>query len=474
MLIKQTLLYLPAQLFAPLVQFVAAIVWTHFLSAHEYGDLMLILASQDLVFLLCLSWWTQYSMRYFAELTSIGNAAGLQSQENSILLASSLAQAVMTIFVIKLFVESVSYTLLSLSVIFVVTRGLLTHLAERTRLKGLILDYTIAQMVGPVLGTLLGFMLLVNYGGGIVAALAGFVLAQLVSLSIVWIRLRFGSAFSLPSIDILKAAFAFGLPLLIAGGMAWFSVNGIRLIVEHLRGSTDVGLVSVGWGLGQRAISVVAMLVTAASYPLALKYMNTGDKNKAFAQVSLNGALLIGLTLPTIIGVLFVGPLIIKLMVGLEFQQTTNIILPIAIIAAGLRNMRVHFLDQIFVLAEKPSTLLWVSVVEVAATLLFCWTGLVHYGLLGAALGCLLGTMIGAVTCWWFAHGIGLKMPWVHLLKICIASALMALAIYYINFGEGYVALACKILLGVSTYAIAHAVLYGKLIKTLDVFKSIN
>ncbi len=467
MLIRQTLLYLPAQLFAPLVQFIAAIVWTHFLSAHEYGDLMLILASQDLVFLLCLSWWTQYSMRYLAELTSREDAKSLQSQENAILLVSGLLQGIMTIFVLKMFVETANYILVSLSVVFVVTRGLLTHLAERARLHNRIFDYSITQMVGPVLGTLLGFVLLTNYGGGIVAALAGFILAQLASLLIVWVRLKFGIGLSWPSIDILKAAFAFGLPLLVAGGLAWFSVNGIRLIVEHLRGSAEVGLLSVGWGLGQRAISVVAMLVTAASYPLALKYMNNGEKSKAFAQVSINGALLIGLILPTIVGVLFVGPIIIKLMVGLEFQQATYMILPIAIIAAGLRNMRVHFLDQIFVLAEKPSVLLIVSIVEVIATGLFCWVGLVFYGLTGAALGCLLGTIIGAVTCWWLAHGLGLKMPLMHLMKICIASAVMALGLYFLNFEEGYTALILKILLGVSIYLGAHAILYKVRFSTL-------
>ena len=460
MLIRQTLLYLPAQLLAPLVQFIAAIVWTHFLSARDYGDLMILLAMQDLVFLLGLSWWTQYSMRYLADISGNPNIQHLQSAENSILLMSGLAQAAMTIIAVMLFLSSPSPTLLFLTVIFVVTRGLLTHLAERTRLQARIFDYTLTQMIGPILGTFVGFLLIVNYGGGVQSAIAGFVLAQLVSLIIIWMRLRFGTGVSWPPLAILKAAFSFGFPLLVAGGLAWFSVNGIRLIVEHMRGSADVGLLSVGWGLGQRAISVIAMLVTAASYPLALKHMNMGKKDKAFAQVSLNGALLIGLILPTIIGVLYIAPSLIKLMVGAEFQNVTYVILPIAIVAAGLRNMRVHFLDQIFVLVEKPVTLLWVSVVEVVATLLLCWVGLIFYGLAGAALGCLLGTSAGALTCWWLAQSLGLKMPWVHLFKVCLASLIMAIVLHFAGFGDGYEALIFKVLLGVSTYCIAHTMLY--------------
>ncbi len=460
MLIRQTLLYLPAQILGPLVQFVAAIVWTHFLSAHEYGDLMIILASQELVFLVCLSWWTQYSMRYLAEISSGMAAKDLQSQENSILLASSFLQSVVTFTAVKLFVDSVSLQLVLLSVCFAVTRSLLTHIAERTRLHERVLDYTIIQMLGPILGTILGFVLLVNYGNGVSSALAGFVIAQFISLCIIWFRLELGAEFAWPSTSILKAAFAFGLPLLVAGGLAWFSVNGIRLIVEYFRGSTEVGLLSVGWGLGQRAVSVIAMLVTAASYPLALKFMNNGERDKAFEQVSLNGALLTGLVLPTVIGILLVGPIIVNLMIGTEFQKTTYVILPIAVVAAGLRNIRVHFLDQIFVLAEKPSMLLLISFVEVIATVLLCSLGLIFYGLAGAALGCLLGTVIGAVTCWLIARDLILKMPWIHFLNISIASSIMACVLYFTSFGEGYVALILKIAGGVSIYIGTNALLY--------------
>ena len=44
MLIYQTLLYLPAQLLGPAVQFLAAVAWTHWLSPSEYGVVALVIA----------------------------------------------------------------------------------------------------------------------------------------------------------------------------------------------------------------------------------------------------------------------------------------------------------------------------------------------------------------------------------------------------------------------------------------------
>jgi O-antigen/teichoic acid export membrane protein len=460
MLIRQTLLYLPAQLLGPLVQFVAAIVWTHFLSAHEYGDLMIILSVQDLIFLLCMSWWTHYTMRYLAEKNT--DIKRFQEQENTILLIVSLIQALVAFGIVSLFVERVSFHLVVLTILYSVSKCLLTHLAERARLRGLIIEYSITQMVGPVLGTILGFILLSNFSDGVVSALQGFVIAQLISLAVVWLRLNFGYSFAKPSAMVLKHAFSYGLPLLFAGGIAWFSMNGIRLIVEHVQNVAQVGLLSVGWGLGQRVISVVAMLVTAASYPLALRYMNNGERDKSFEQVALNGALLIGLILPTIIGVLFIGPLLINLMVGAAFQETTYIILPIAVIAAGLRNMRVHFLDQVFMLAEKPSILLQINALEMLVTLLSCYAGLLMFGLSGAAFGCLTGTIIGVVICLYYALKQGLKMPFLHFGKIGIASFIMAFMLYAIPSGNGYEALILQIIVGAAVYCATHMLLYWK------------
>ena len=64
MLIRQTILYLPAQLLGPLFQFIAAVVWTHWLVPDAYGVLAFVIAAQELAFALCLSWWSHYTMRY--------------------------------------------------------------------------------------------------------------------------------------------------------------------------------------------------------------------------------------------------------------------------------------------------------------------------------------------------------------------------------------------------------------------------
>ncbi len=460
MLIRQTLLYLPAQLFGPLAQFIAAVVWTHLMGAHDYGDLMIILSAQELIFLVCMSWWTHYTMRYLGEIADRTDPKRFQAQENTVLLIASLFQCCAALVMVRFFVESTSFLIFALTSVFVVTRSALTHLAERARLRGCILDYTLAQTIGPVMGTLVGLALLSSYAGGAASALAGYGIAQVLALSIVWFRLGFGTSFARPTGSLLKVALAFGLPLLAAGAMAWVSVNGIRLIVEHFRGATEVGLLSVGWGLGQRAVSVVAMLVTAASYPLALHHMNSGAREKSFDQVSLNGAMLIALIVPTVVGVLVIGPLLVKLMIGADFRDITTIILPIAVVAAGLRNMRVHFLDQVFLLAEQPGRLMKINLFEAVVTVIAATIGLLAFGLSGAAFGCLLGTFAGAAACLWYVIQEGLRLPWIHIARIALASAIMAVVLTVVKLGDGPLSLVGQIVLGVTVYFTVLGVLY--------------
>ena len=460
MLLRQTVFYLPAQLLGPLSQFIAAIVWTHLLSLDDYGHLFIILSAQELISLLCLSWWTHYTMRYGGAIGDGAARARFQASENSLLIVTALAQLLGTIIIVRGFVSGASTGLVVAAIVYTITRSVLTHIAERARSAGDIAAYTLAQTVGPLAGMLLGFLLMRLFEYGPEEALSGYAAAQIVALIAVWRLLRLGVSINLPNQSLLSAAFRYGLPLLGAGAFGWVSMNGIRLVVESLSGAAAVGLLSVGWGLGQRAVAVVAMLVTAASYPLALKYMHAGSREKSFEQVSLNGALILGVLAPSAVGIFMVGHAFVDLVVAAEFRDMAIVILPIAVGAAVLRNSRVHFLDQILLLAERPGELLMVNIGEALATMLLCVVGLKLYGLAGAALGCVPGALVGWLHCYILTRRHGLRLPLAHFARIGAATLIMLAALVLFPVTTGVTSLVLEIGIGVVVYALAIGVLY--------------
>ncbi len=88
-------------------------------------------------------------------------------------------------------------------------------------------------------------------------------------------------------------------------------------------GVAAAGLFAVGYGLGQRAAAVAAMLVTAAAFPIAVKQMEESGSKAAMQQLSENSALLIAILAPSIVGIFMLRADIVHLLIAAPFQQVT-------------------------------------------------------------------------------------------------------------------------------------------------------
>jgi O-antigen/teichoic acid export membrane protein len=299
--------------------------------------------------------------------------------------------------------------------------------------------------------------------------LAGFALAQTLVLPVLWRMLGLGTAFGLDR-GILAIAFRYGAPLLGAAVVAWLSVNGLRVIVDKFEGAAAVGLVSVGWSLGQRATSVAAMLVTAAAYPLAVSRAVTHSRGAALKQLSQSGALLMAAIAPVAVGMLIVNRTAVDLVIGKEFQSLTVAILPIAVISGAIRNLRLHYADQTFLLCERTELTLMVCALEALLTLPLCVLGLIEFGLVGACAGCLAGHVLAAVFTFIVAMGrLGLPFPLAHFRKIGLATILMAVMLGVAPWPATRLGLAVEVLCGGLFYAAMLALLYWRDLRTLFV-----
>jgi O-antigen/teichoic acid export membrane protein len=429
MLIRHTFLYLPAQLIGPFTQFVAALVWTHFMAPDLYGVLTFIFAAQDLAFVFSLSWWSQYTLRYFALLPA-SERQPYRVAEASVLAFTSLIQA--GVAYTALLVLNVEPTLpLALAAItYTVTRCISQHLSERARAGHRIFDYTIGQTAGPVAGFGLALLAVIGIAPTPEWALIGYASAQ--ALALIWLlrRLHVASvSWPLPR-ELIRNALGFGLPIVVAGAIGWISLNGIRVIVEHAAGATALGLVAVGWGLGQRFTGVAATLVSAASFPLAVRSFASGSRAEAFHQLAQGGVLLIALVVPATAGLCLLTRPFVELTVSRSFQEVTMVILPLAAIAGGIRNIRIHFADQVLILMERIDVGIAINVIEAVCVIAGAWIGLSLGGLAGAVEGCLAASVVGAALCFAYVRWkFDFPLPWADTARIFLAAAIMVVAL---------------------------------------------
>ena len=433
MLMKQTILYLPAQIAGPLFQFLAAMVWTFWLSPDAYGVLFYVMAMQELAFVLCLAWWSHYTLRFAGTFSTQSEREKYQQVENATLMVSSVLQIIVCVLSLALQGIPLTTSMIGATVLYVVTRSVTNYLAERARAGGQIALYTVAQTLGPVVGFGFAFLLVVFVRPQPDLALLGFALAHILGLLALWNGMGLRLTFARPDVAILKKALVFGVPLVVAGVIAWVSANGIRNIVQFEGGHEAVGLVSVGWALGQRLASFVAMLVTAAAFPLAVRYLREGAREKALHQLSLNGALLFALLAPATGGLMMILHPAVAVMIARPFQEVTLSVLPLAAFGGALRNLRIHTTDQVFMLFERTDLCVIASMIEAVVTVAACILGMRWGGLTGAVAGCVIGFIVGALFSFFYAvMRFGLRVLWGSVLRISLATALMMMVLWFL------------------------------------------
>ena len=465
MMLRQTLLYLPAQLLGPLAMFVAAVVWTHLLDAETYGVVSYVLAAQELVYMATIAWWSLYALRFRAAMDE-DRRRRLVEADNAVVLGGAALQAIIAVpLLLTLDTLPTAGFFLSSAVLFV-TRSLLTHYSEIARTEQAIGTYTVAQLTGPLVGTLASFAGVVAFGASPTAALAGIAIVQTIGLVVVMARLGVTPRIVLPDRDVVGAALVYGVPMLATGMLGWVATNGIRQVVDDFAGAEALGLLSVGWGLGQRVASVAAMLLTAAAFPLAVRLFESGDEEGALKQLSDNGSMLFALMAPTTAGVAMVSRPLVEAMIAAPFQAATIAILPLAVLAGAIRNQRAHFADQAFLLHAAPIRLIPISLIEALGCVVGTLVGLLAGGtgtaaLVWATVGCTLGTALAAAVTFRVAmREFRLRPQWSAWARILVATAVMCGALALVPWGRGVVALTLEIAAGVAVYAGGMALLF--------------
>ena len=468
-LLRQTLAYLPAQLVGPLAQAVAALVWTHWLAPAPYGILTFLIAGQELVFLASLSWWTHYTMRYLGGLDAAEREAFARN-EAPVIGIGFLAQIAGTLLVLLLLGQPVTSGLAVAAIAYVSTRSLLMHLGERARAQGRIAIYTLGQFSSSVVGFGFALALVAAVAATPTSILWGFSVAQFAGILVMWQALGMTVGAQAPSGALLSAAMGYGGPLLVAGGFAWVAQNGIRVVVGDGAGAAALGLVAVGWGLGQRLATTLAMLVVAASFPRAVQSLHGGSRADAYRQLAEGGVILMGLTVPASVGLCFLAHPFAALFVAAPFREATVSVLPYAAAAGAIRNVRLHVADPVFLLTEQPRFNTAMNAADAIVMVAGCFFGLLLDGLVGAAAGSLVATCLSTIGGFVLAaRAAGFRFPWAPALRIALASAVMALSLYGAEHWPLAPAarLAAEVALGFAIYALALAALFPAVVREM-------
>jgi O-antigen/teichoic acid export membrane protein len=453
-LVRHTILYFPAQFFPPLVQFATMISWTYLLQPAGFGIATFAIAAQEFTAMLGITWWSLFVLRFRARFAKTGEQR-LRLMDSLVAGCAVAVQTVLTLPMLWLAGASLDWAIFLSTAAFFISRTILVHYGEWARSDHLIGAFTTSQLIGSVLGSGLSIVALIIFGPLPSAALGGQAAGNFLALVVLFNKAKLHVRFGQFDPTIFADAMSYSAPLIVSGVFGWAAGNCIRILVQFAEGAVGLGLLSVGWGLGQRIASVLAMLFTAATYPLAVSNLEGGDRKGALAQVSLNGVFLLTMLAPTVAGAALLSAPLVTMMIAAQFRAMTIVILPIAILAAAVRALRIHTSDQTMILLERTRVTMYANLFEMIANVLFCAIGLRFGGIVGAALGVLAGTIAASIVSFVYSFlRLGLPAPtgWTFL-RIALATGVMSAAVLLMPAPVRSLTLILTIVVGAAVYA---------------------
>lgn len=471
MLLRSTALYLPANLLGPLLQLGTIIALSHWLAPSALGLYALVIAVQDLAQIATLSWWSQYVLRFLD-----GHETDLRARQDrtemSLLLATGAVQATLIAASLWLFGwEGWSLDLMGAAASAGALRAMLTHAAVRARATQRIALHSLAQLGGPGLSLVFSLAAFATIEASVTAAFWGVALAHALLLPIVLLRLNYRCSLSGLRVDdaILQQGLHYGLFTTAGAALAWVTLQSTRFIIDFTLGATAVGLVFVGWGIGQRIATQIGVLATTAVFPLAAQRARE-DSVAAGLSVMVSAApVLLGLLIPAVIGVAYVAEPLATLVAPETYRAVTAQILPLATLTGAIRVFRNHFLDEMLQLDERNRTMALLDLGEAVLTVLFCLVGAWAGGIWGALLGCLLATSCATVLALLITGRLyGAPIPLRDLRTIAAASCTMVVTLELTVDGAGIGVLATRIALGALAYLAICLILDRRLLAVLS------
>jgi O-antigen/teichoic acid export membrane protein len=247
----------------------------------------------------------------------------------------------------------------------------------------------------------------------------------------------------------------FGLPM--AAGTTGISlVNaGTRFLIDVLDSPQALGFYTAGFMLVQNTLVVAASGMSAAGYALAVRAVDSGDREAARKQLLDNATLLLAVLAPAALGMALTAHGLAACLVGPTYVGIVARLTPWMAAAAFLASIRANYFDQAFQLGRRPGLYIWVTTAAGLLAILLGFVLIPAYGPRGAAMAncaamatsCLLAWRLGS-------RAYPMPLPLAEAARILLACAAMALAVIAMP-GAGRVALTARICAGAATYAAA-------------------
>lgn len=449
MLVRNSSIYIVAKLIPGIASFIALAVYTHLLTPDEYGIYTLIFTTAMFIFASVFLWLPVGMIRFWQsgeyDETSFISTMGVLYRCLSLPIIIGVA-------LLALFLSKDWGTYLAAFLMLLFSYACSSHVSILRSAQIRPTSYAILSISCSVLALILGsFMAYVGLGP--IGLLLGVSLGMLIpSLSLSYQSwMRFNQDQFSP--ELAQKLIVYGTPL--AASFILNEVTNIsdRYMLAWLFDKAEAGKYAVGYDLAGNPILMIMNAINLAAYPMIVKLLDAEGKEAALDYFKSYATLLLGVTIPAVVGLSIVGPNIVTLFIGEEYQESVILVLPWVAVAMFFMGCGIYYIHLPFQLASQNLGIFKISAVVVSVNLALNFLLIPTMGMKGAAIATLLSFLISMVLGYIFGRRLFLiPFPSKDVIKILIAAFFMGLFLLYLKDLRGWMPLALQLSGGLVIY----------------------
>ncbi len=450
MLFKHSIIYILAKLIPGLVAFAALSLYTHLLSPEEYGVYTLIFSSGVFLYGVLFSWLPAGTLRFWSN-----------SEFNEKTFISTLSLSYIRIFIAISLVSIVGIVLfwgdpiakwiaLTFFLLNALTLFAITQTIFSAKIKPL--NYAFLTISYSVLALCLGAGL-AYFGLGSTGVIIGITLGT--SIPAFFVFKRIWLPFDKSSFDktLFKKLFTYGLPLAAAAFVEEITKVSDRFMLASFKGTSEAGYYAAGYDLSGNSILMIMSAINLAAYPVVIKLLDTEGKDIAMDYFREYVILLLGISIPAVVGLNLVGADLVSLLIDEEFQPAVIYLLPWVSIAIFLLGLQVFYFDLAFQLGNRTVSAVKIAVVISVINVILNFWLIPTMGIKGAAIATISSFSVGTVISFYLGKKcFELPIPWVDFFKILISSFVMGLSLWWLQDLRGWGWLVIQLAVGGGSY----------------------
>ncbi len=420
MLMRQSVLYMVANIAAAVFGFTSVFVLTRLVVPAEYG-LFVVAVGIGNVCATGLFTWLRHAVLRF------------QSEADADVRLSALTGYGLTLFAypVVLLVLLAGFRLpfekAAAAVLFASCIALFELGQEILRARQRVPAYVLGTVTRSALsfGFCLGAVLL---GGGglslVVAMAAGYAVASLLQSPRIWAAPRVAPTRA----TILRLA-RYGMPITLSGVFVASTLVLDRFALFALAGTDAAGIYGATADFVRQCAILPAISASMAIAPLAVSALNRDDGAATSRHLADGLELLVAVMLPAVAGLAIAAPQVAGTILGPEYRVAATSLIPIFAFAIFAHTLSQQYVQLSFGLANKPHLYVWHTGANLLVNLILMVPMIWWFGLNGAAMSLLISETFGvALGLYMSRRAFALPIVPARIGRILAAVAIMAVA----------------------------------------------